>query len=141
MHRREFLIAASMSAVLPAASSAGSAAAASKAGIATAGPGDGRSTDVLAVVYDPRYLAAREFAQWHSERGARAFDTNGCIVRLWRGPLADFVNTEETRIAGLTLYSDFEMARDCARERGLGVLHEDWCRSGPVTLISWLIGA
>jgi hypothetical protein len=137
MRRREFLIASSMGGALLIASRAG-------AGIAGSG-GPSPTAEVPpsafhAVVYEPRYPVACEFAQRQIERGARAFGTNECMVRLWRGPLTEPLARGDTRIAGLTLYSDFAIARDCARDRGLRVLQEGWCRDCSVTLVSWLIG-
>lgn len=143
MRRREFLVASSMSAVaLPLASRANAARASATPGATTIASGaEGASVlDVHAVVYEARYLAACEFAQRQAERGARVFDTEGCMVSLWRGPLAELVNRGEARVAGLTTYSDFSIARECARDRGLRVLHETWCRDTPVALVHWLIG-
>lgn len=101
-------------------------------------PASGAGID--AIVYDPRYSAARDLAQRHATRGVRLFETNDCIVRLWRGPLSREPGSASTRIAGFTPYSDFAMARDCARDRGLRVIHEEWCRAPPVTLVLWLMG-
>ncbi|MEJ0039677.1 MAG: hypothetical protein WDO68_27140 [Gammaproteobacteria bacterium] len=152
MHRREFLIASSMSAALSVAGGAdcGRAAEADPrlspradaASAASSGPASRsiQSTRVHAALYEPRYLAAREFAQLQVAHGVRTFGTNECIVSLWRGPLAEFLEREEACMAGLTLYSDFAIVSECARDRGLKVLHEGWCKSGPVTLASWLIG-
>ncbi|MEJ1966640.1 MAG: hypothetical protein WDO56_35905 [Gammaproteobacteria bacterium] len=136
MRRRDFLITGSTGAM-----------------IAMALPAMAKGVDpaVLDVVlYEPRYLAAREFASRMVDRGARAFGTDECIVQLWRGVLADSLDLGETRIAGLTLHSDFEIARECARDEGLRVLRESLCRceassltngtSRSVTLVSWLIG-
>ncbi len=45
------------------------------------------------------------------------------------------------RIAGATLYSDFAIARDCARDLGLRVLREEWLSDAQATLVTWLIGS
>jgi hypothetical protein len=125
MHRREFLIASSMG-----------AAALSIASRANATPRD----IPRAVVYETRYLAACEFAREHAEHGATVFGADGGMVQLWRGPLAEIASRGEARIAGLTTYSDFSIARACAREHGLRVLQESWNRETPVALVHWLIG-
>jgi hypothetical protein len=45
------------------------------------------------------------------------------------------------RIAGVTLYSDFAIARDCARDMGVRVLREEWLSDAPAALVTWLIGS
>ena len=131
MYRREFLLASSMGA-------AGVAVA--RTGLA----GDGLKSSrplIRVVLYDPGYLIAREFANRHALRGISVFSTAECMVRLWRGPLAQSAGRSDACVAGLTQYSHFAMARDCARDQGLKVLHEEWSREAPSrTLISWLIG-
>lgn len=131
MHRRQFLIVSSMGAAV---------AAATRTGLAGAAVESHPPIPVQAVLYEPRYLIARQFANRHAASGIRLFGTNECMVRLWRGDLAKSVDRGSARIAGLTLYSDFAMARDCARDQGLKVLHEEWCREAPRTLVSWLMG-
>ncbi len=137
MHRREFLIATSMGAA--AFSTAFRAQSASCEARSVDAPA-GADTAAQAVVYDSGNSAAREFAQAYSERGAQIFAANECMVRLWRDPLTQIVSHADVRIAGLTTYSDFSMARECAREHGLRVLHESWHRDSSVTLVQWLIG-
>ncbi len=145
MHRREFLIATSMgAAAFSTAFRAQSASCEARSVDAPADPGAaapaGADTAAQAVVYDSGNSAAREFAQAHSERGAQLFAANECMVRLWRDPLTQIVSHADVRIAGLTTYSDFSMARECAREHGLRVLQESWHRDSSVTLVQWLIG-
>jgi hypothetical protein len=117
----------------------------------TAIRGNDPSADrVDVVLYEPKYLASRDFALQLIEHGARPFSTHDCIVSLWRGPLERCAKQRKARIAGLTLYSDFVIMRECARERRLRVLREDLrqceaasCMDGAprsVTLASWLIG-
>lgn len=106
--------------------------------------------DATIVVYESRYFASREFARLLEERGARAFSTQDDVVCLWRGALGDCLDCDTPLIAGLTLHSDYEILRACARERQLRVLREALYRydtGGPearsgrrVTLASWLIG-
>lgn len=127
MQRREFLVVSSMGAVASA--------------TAWAAPNVLSSpNDVDVIVYDSRYPVARDIAQRQVEQGARAFESEACMVSLWRGPLAEVIERGETRIAGFTTYSDFTLARECARERGLRVLEERWCRECPGSFVSWRIG-
>jgi hypothetical protein len=103
-----------------------------------------------AVLYEPKYQASRDFALQLIERGAHPFSTHDCIVAIWRGPLERCLAQRKPRIAGLTLYSDFLIMRECARERGLRVIREDLrqceapsCVDGSarsVTLVSWVMG-
>jgi hypothetical protein len=147
MRRRAFLIASSMSAALTLASRAGAGIAGS--GIVGTGSegadlaGSAVPLPVDAFIYEARYPLAYTLARQEAERGVRAFAMEGCMVQLWRGPLGELLSGagSPARIAGVTLYSDFTIARDCARERGLRVLNETWCRDCNVSLVSWLIGA
>jgi hypothetical protein len=150
MRRREFLIVSSMSAAAVSITSRAQAAMGSPAGTVTgaavgsppalASAGARSLIDVHAIVYDSRYPIARELAQRRVEQGAQAFSTGECMVSLWRGTLAECIERGETRIAGFTTYSDFTIARECARDHGLRVLEEKWCRDCPGTFVSWLIG-
>jgi hypothetical protein len=148
MRRREFLIASSLGAAFSAAVawSAGFPLAAAS-GVSPASRRvllsafTASSADIHAAVYEPRYAIARDFARQHAARGIPAFRADDCMVRLWRGSLARVpLQGEALRIAGTTLYSDFAIARDCARELGLKVLREEWLKAAPVTLVHWLIG-
>jgi len=147
VRRRDFLINSSTSAVFSIASLAGAAAADAAAIVVPAFPG---TVPVGVVLYEPRYAASRDFARSLAKRGARAFSTQDDVVGLWRGVLGDCLDCGEPRIAGLTLHSDLEVMRACARDRKLRVLRESLHRydtSSPeagagrsVTLASWLIG-
>ncbi len=96
---------------------------------------------IRAVVYAPKYAAASELARQHATRGIPTFKTDECMVRLWRGPLAQLKEGGGLRIEGVTLYSDFTIARDCARDLGCRVLREEWLNDGPVALVRWLVGS
>ena len=132
MRRREFLIASSLGVAL--------CGAVARAGTQAAAHRGASPADVHAVVYEPRYPVARDFARAHASRGIQIFRADDCMVRLWRGPLARWPKGHAIRIAGTTLYSDFAIARDCARDLGLVVIREEWRKAAPGTLINWLIG-
>ena len=74
-----------------------------------------RANRIDVVIYDARYPDAERFASALARDGARTFATAGEIVTLWREELATRPDIERLWIAGLTLHSDFEIAR------GLGV--------------------
>lgn len=133
MQRREFLVLSSMSVV--------GWSATWRADVRAAVPQGLFSSQAQAVIYDPRYPAARDLMEQQLAGGARAFATDECIVRLWRGPLTQIVDDGANRIAGVTAYSDFALLRECARERGFRVLHEEWRKDLPVTLVFWVLGA
>lgn len=144
MRRREFLITSSLSAAALSVAARASVPVPNAAQTSAGNSGftAGRSSpEAQAVVYEPRYVAACEFAREHAGRGAQVFGADGGMVQLWRGPLAEVVSRGEARIAGITSYSDFALARECARDHGLKVLHESWCRDTPVALVHWLIGS
>ena len=71
-----------------------------------------------AVLYDRRYAASRRFAQAFADRGAAVFAVQDDVIRLWRGPLKALSGSSALRVAGLTTWSDLNLVRDCARERG-----------------------
>lgn len=147
MRRREFLIAGSLGAAFGATVARGTTLATGSGmavvrGSTLAGASETASpADIHALVYEPRCTVARDIAERHARRGVQVFSTDECMVRLWRGPLAQQGRGGSIRIAGTTLYSDFAIARDCARERGLTVMSEGWLKGAPFTLVKWLIGS
>jgi hypothetical protein len=98
---------------------------------AAAKSGDPRQPPVT-VIYDERHADARAFAEHLQRQGATTFATRGDASGLWYGgaPLRN-----GGAIAGLTTWSDFVIARSCAREFGLRLR-----TSGrPGQLIAWLL--
>jgi hypothetical protein len=138
MHRREFLIATSMGAAALSIASRAQGSPRDANPVFAPAAADGAAH---AVVWQPGIPAADEFARAQAERGARVFAANECMIRLWRGPLAQMLSRADVRIAGLTTYADFSIARECAREHGLRVLRESWHRDSSVALVQWFIGA
>jgi hypothetical protein len=145
MRRRDFLIAGSTGAALSVAGVFDLTHASAKAlGRGTSSLPSG----VSVVLYEPRYAPSAAFAEALMQQGARAFSTQDDIVTLWRGELGRCMDCATPRVAGLTLHSDFDVLRMCAREQKLRVLSESLQRfetslggtRGWVTLSSWLIG-
>jgi hypothetical protein len=107
-----------------------------------------RANRIDVVIYDARYPDAERFASALARDGARTFATAGEIVTLWREELATRPDIERLWIAGLTLHSDFEIARGLAAAHGLRVFHRRSCaprpadavRARPGALTSWLLG-
>lgn len=106
----------------------------------------GAQVQRVAVIYDPRYVPSRRFAGTLARYGAEPFDAAEDLVRLWRGALSAYWRGAGTRIAGLTTFSDFVIARSCARQAGLASIgaprserHGTGTRSFQLT--SWLFGS
>lgn len=105
MNRREFLLAAGATGALlrggPAAAMRG----------ATATP--------VTVIYDPRYPAARRFAQKAGAPAEHILSTGNDVGQLWFDRLAVEAAAGRLALCGLTTYADFLFLQGCADEAGL----------------------
>ncbi|HVY79479.1 MAG TPA: hypothetical protein VG994_00735 [Steroidobacteraceae bacterium] len=147
MKRRQFMEIMASCAAVSAASWAGSFSGRVDTALAAPEkPAPAHRIDV--VIYDARYPDAERFASALAREGATAFATAGEIVTLWRESLATRPDVDGLWIAGLTLHSDFEIARGLAAAHGLRVFHRrsgaprppDAMRARPGALTSWLLG-
>lgn len=88
-----------------------------------------------AVVHDGRYAAARRFARVLGARGVARLSTTGEILTLWNQQCRPRLAGRAWVLIGLTTYSDFAIARSCARSSGATPLYEgmhDFRRAGKI---------
>ena len=114
MNRREFVrsSAAGLSLVVLAPH-----ALAAKLGAAVAPP-------ITAAIYDERHPDARAFAAALQRGGVTPFPVRGDLIGLWYGDLGTLLRRQGGRVAGLTTYADFAIARSCGRELALRAIVE-----------------
>jgi len=106
-----------------------------------AGVCENAAPPIVAVIYDERHRDAKVFAARLRRDGAVAFPAGGDSAGLWYGELATLLRRHGGRVAGLTSYADFVVARSCGREQALRLVFEASCSAPdrPGHLTRWLL--